>query len=59
MSAPTIEDNVYSFTVSSSCDEPLGHGCDQTLFKLELNSCEEACLSVVMRWLLASNICDK
>ncbi|KAG1664117.1 hypothetical protein FOA52_011940 [Chlamydomonas sp. UWO 241] len=38
VSAPTTVDNVYSFSVSSQCDEPLGHNCDQTLYKLELNS---------------------
>ncbi|KAG1663909.1 hypothetical protein FOA52_002672 [Chlamydomonas sp. UWO 241] len=38
VTTPTDANNVYSFTVSSSCDAPLGHGCSQELFKLELNS---------------------
>ncbi|KAG1663608.1 hypothetical protein FOA52_009707 [Chlamydomonas sp. UWO 241] len=38
VSAPTDVNNTYSFTVYSECDEPLGHKCDQTLYKLEFNT---------------------
>jgi hypothetical protein len=38
--ATTIVGSTYNFTIESVCDEPLGHRCDQTLYKLEFNSCE-------------------
>ena len=40
VTSPTTVNNTYSFTILSQCDEPLGHGCEQSLHKLEFNSCE-------------------
>ncbi|KAG1667958.1 hypothetical protein FOA52_008330 [Chlamydomonas sp. UWO 241] len=38
VSPPIDVNNTYSFTIFSECDEPLGHKCDQTLYKLEFNT---------------------
>lgn len=38
-SVPVVSGGSYSFTVSNTCAEPLGHGCTQDLNKIEFNSC--------------------